>query len=190
MEEIEIFYPENEEQWRQWLNKHHLAKQSVWVIFKNKKSGHPTLSWSEAVDHALCFGWIDSKKVKVDEFSSKQFFSKRKPKSTWSKINKDKIEKLTKEGLMSPAGLAIVKEAQANGSWTLLDEVENLIVPEDLLTALQNDPNAFIFFESLSKSVKKILLQWLVLAKTAETRQKRINEITTCAGEGKKPKNF
>lgn len=127
--ENEIFYPTSQSEWREWLQENHVSKQAVWVVFYNKNSSKPSISWSEAVDVALCFGWIDSKKIAVDKESSHQFFSKRKPKGTWSKINKQKVEKFIAEGLMSELGLSVIENAKQNGSWTILDEVEELIVP-------------------------------------------------------------
>src|SRR6476620_4689482 len=102
---ITVFYPENISAWRKWLEKNHLTEIAVWLVFYAKKSGRKTISWSEAVDVALCFGWIDSKKIKIDAETSHQFFSKRKPKSTWSKINKEKVTKLIDNGLMTKAGI-------------------------------------------------------------------------------------
>ena len=177
--EIEIFYPISRTAWRKWLAKNHLSTQAVWLVFYKKAAQKPTLTWSEAVDEALCFGWIDSIKKTLDHESSIQFFSKRKAKSTWSKINKQKIEQLIGDGLMVEAGYKSIEIAKKNGSWTILDEVEELIIPEDLATAFEAKPEAKAFFFNLSKSAKKVLLQSLVLAKRQETRQKRIAEIVT-----------
>lgn len=188
--ENEIFYPTSQSEWREWLQENHVSKQAVWVVFYNKNSSKPSISWSEAVDVALCFGWIDSKKIAVDKESSHQFFSKRKPKGTWSKINKQKVEKFIAEGLMSELGLSVIENAKQNGSWTILDEVEELIVPFDLETAFTQYPNSKNFYLSLSKSVKKAILQWLVLAKTIETRNKRIAEIIASAEQNCKPKHL
>src|SRR5690606_22432980 len=113
-------------------------------------------------DEALCFGWIDSIKKKLDEDSTVQFFSKRKPTGTWSKINKGKVERLIADGLMTPAGLDCIETAKQNGSWTLLDSVEALQIPDDLAEAFRRHSGAASFFESLSKSVRKALLQWVV----------------------------
>lgn len=188
--EIDIFYPASVTAWRKWLVKNHLSKQAVWLVFYNKKSGIKSISWSEAVDVALCFGWIDSKKIKIDENSSHQFFSKRKAKSTWSKINKNKVEKLIEQGLMTEAGYLSIEVARQNGSWTLLDEVEELIIPADMEAEFARKPNSKDFFLSLSKSVRKSMLQWIVLAKTEGTRQKRITEIVEQAEKRLKPKHF
>ncbi len=155
-----------------------------------KQSGVPTVSWSEAVDEALCFGWIDSTKRSLDSERSIQYFTKRKAVSTWSKINKAKIEELVKNGRMTEAGLRIIEIAKQNGSWTILDEVEELIVPDDLEQALAAKTGATEFFLSLSKSMKKQLLYWIVSAKREETRNNRIVEIVENAEQGKKPKQF
>lgn len=188
--EIEIFYPKSQTAWRKWLEKNHLSKQAVWLVFYNKKSQLKSITWSEAVNIALCYGWIDSKKIKIDEETLHQFFSKRKPKSTWSKINKEKVEELIEQGLMTEAGLRSIETAKQNGSWLILDEVEALIIPADLETEFKDRPNAKDFFLSLSKSVRKVILSWLVFAKTTETRQKRIAEIIECADQNLKPKHL
>lgn len=186
----ETFYPETKKQWRDWLIKNHMRNDGIWLIQYNKKSSKPSLSWSDAVDEALCFGWIDSLKKKLDDESSIQYFGKRKPKSTWSKINKQKVEKLTAEKRMSKAGLETITIAKENGSWEILDSVEELIIPDDLMHELSARPNAAEFFESLSKSVKKMMLQWIVLAKKPETRQKRILAIAESAALRMKPKGY
>jgi uncharacterized protein YdeI (YjbR/CyaY-like superfamily) len=190
MNKTEIFYPTNQKAWRQWLEQNHSSKQSVWLVFYAKSSEKPSITWSEAVDVALCFGWIDSKKIKIDAETSHQFFSKRKPKGTWSKINKEKVENLIKNGLMTQAGLDSIEVAKQNGSWTILDEVEALIIPNDLEKAFKKHKGSKDYFLSLSKSIKKMMLTSLVLAKRPETRQKRIDEIAEHAGQNKKPKQF
>ncbi|MCJ0743131.1 YdeI/OmpD-associated family protein [Pedobacter montanisoli] len=190
MQETEVFYPKSPEAWREWLAENHFLKKDVWVVFYVKSSEKPSITWSDAVDTALCFGWIDSKRVKIDEESSHQFFSKRKAQSTWSKINKEKIQRLIDNGLMAQAGLDSIEIAKQNGSWTILDEVEQLIIPNDLEEAFNKHEGSKDYFLSLSKTIKKMMLQWLVLAKRPETRQKRIDEIAELAGQRKKPKQF
>lgn len=185
-----MFYPTSQTEWRQWLEKNHLSKQAVWLVFYNKSSERSCISWREAVDIALCFGWIDSKKIKIDNETSHQFFSKRKSNSTWSKINKAKVQKLIDNGRMTQAGYESIERAKQNGSWTILDEVEELIIPKDLEKAFKKHKGSKEYFLSLSKSVRKMILQWLVLAKRSETRQKRIAEIAEHAGQKTKPKQF
>lgn len=190
MNEPEIFYPTSLTVWRQWLEENHVSKSSVWLVFYAKSSEKSSITWSEAVDVALCFGWIDSKKIKIDEETSHQFFSKRKPKSTWSKINKEKVQQLIENKLMTLAGLSIIEIAKQNGSWTILDEVEALIIPDDLEKAFMNRKGSKEYFLGLSKTIKKMMLTSLVLAKRPETRQKRIDEIAEFAEQNKKPRQF
>ena len=187
---IENFCPSDKKDWRNWLEQNHKKKEAVWLIFYKKKSSTPNLSWSEAVDEALCFGWIDSVKKTIDSESYIQYFTRRKPNSTWSKINKDKIEKLMESGLMTEPGLKSIEIAKQNGSWTLLDSVENLEIPEDLEQEFKQYPESKDYFISLSKSVRKTMLGWVVLAKRQETRAKRITEIVKNARHKKKPKQF
>lgn len=188
--EISIFYPENNTEWRKWLEENHDKEQSVWVVFYTKASAKPSMTWGEAVDEALCFGWIDSKKIAINSEESHQFFSKRKAKSTWSRINKEKIERLINDGLMTKAGYESVERAKENGSWTILDEVEDLVVPKDFEDALGQYEGALDYFLGLSKSVRKMMLYWLVSAKRPETRQKRLDELVEHASRKTKPKQF
>lgn len=171
------FCPANRREWRGWLEEHHQIKQSVWVIYYKKNSPKYSMAWSEAVDEALCFGWIDSTRRTLDEERFMQFFTRRKPGSVWSKINKDKVERLIGEGLMTAAGHASIETAKKNGNWNILDEVEDMIMPKDLEKALKAHPGAKIFFMSLSPSVRKNAFYWIAMAKRAETRQKRIDTV-------------
>lgn len=188
--EVETFCPTSQTDWREWLNKNHNSKQSVWLVCYKKKSDKPTIAWTDAVDEALCFGWIDSKRISIDEEKFMQFFSRRKPNGTWSKVNKEKIKQLIENGVMTKAGFEIIELAKQNGNWTILDEVEELKIPNDLAEEFKNNKGSEDFFLGLSKSVKKAILQWLVLAKQAETRRKRITEIAELAGQNLKPKHL
>jgi len=188
--EIAQYYPKTKKEWRKWLEKNHTQQDAIWLIMYKKNAGQPTITWSDAVDEALCFGWIDSIKKKLDEERSIQFFSKRKPKSTWSRINKDKVQQLMDAGLMTKAGLNCITIAKENGSWTILDSVEALIIPEDLEAALKAKPKAMDNFLSLSKSAKKILLHRLLFAKRPETRGKRMDEILEAVSAIQQPKRF
>lgn len=190
MSDKETFYPRNLSEWRAWLAENHASSQSVWLLYYKKKSGQPSISWSEAVDEALCFGWIDSKAKPIDDEKYMQFFSKRKPKSVWSAINKKKVEQLIAQGRMSEAGYASIALAKENGSWTILDEAEALIIPPDLELEFNKRAEAKSFFLELSRSDKRNILQWLVLAKRPETRLKRIKEIVELAAQNLKPKQF
>ncbi|WP_139958841.1 YdeI/OmpD-associated family protein [Flavicella sediminum] len=188
--EIETFCPISRTAWRKWLAKNHQSKQSIWLVYYKSSTKKPTLSWSDAVDEALCYGWIDSTKKTIDAESYMQYFSKRKPNSTWSKINKDKVKLLIAEGLMTDAGSKSIEIAKTNGSWTILDEVEALKIPEDLQVEFEKYKEANDYFKGLSKSSKKILLYWIVSAKRKETRKKRIVEIALNASRKLMPKQF
>ncbi|MCC7506730.1 MAG: YdeI/OmpD-associated family protein [Saprospiraceae bacterium] len=177
------FYPSSPDAWRQGLLDNHATEKNIWLILYRKGSGVPSLSYNEAVDVALCFGWIDSTPNKRDEQSFYQFFSRRNPKSKWSRVNKEKIERLSAAGLMHPAGIAAVELARENGAWTALDEVENLTIPTDLEAALDANPQAKSFFEAFPRSVKRGILEWISNAKQAETRRKRIEETVTLAAQ-------
>lgn len=177
--EVLTFCPANRQEWRQWLQQHHDNTQSVWLVYYKKQANRPTITWSEAVDEALCFGWIDSTARPIDEEKFMQFFTKRKATSVWSKINKEKIKRLTAAGLMTPAGRKCISLAQKNGSWSILDEVEELKIPKDLEKAFKEKRGSKAHFTGLSRSTQKSYLQKLVLAKRPETRLKRIQEIVS-----------
>ena len=160
--EVEQFCPKSKDEWRAWLTKNHATKKSVWVVYHKKSfRGLPSISWSEAVDEALCFGWIDSTKKTINKEQFTQLFTPRKEKSGWSKINKEKIKNLTQAGLLTPAGLATVARAKKDGSWSLFDAVETLVVPADLVVEFKKHAGAKEFFMSLSPSSRKAILQGL-----------------------------
>ncbi|MBL7683479.1 MAG: YdeI/OmpD-associated family protein [Flavipsychrobacter sp.] len=188
--EIETFCPASVKDWRQWLKKYHSKKQCIWLICYKKETGKPTLSWSDAVDQALCYGWIDGTRKSVDHESFMQYFSRRKPNSMWSKINKNKVEKLIADGQMTQAGLNAIEIAKENGSWTILDDVEELVIPKDLENAFKTQPGSKPYFMSLSKSVKKMILHWVTVAKRPETREKRITEVVTLAAKQQRHQRF
>ena len=188
--ETETYCPKSRTEWRKWLEKNHQSKQSVWLVYYKTSTKVASLSWSEAVDEALCFGWIDSTKKTIDDESYMQYFSKRKPDSTWSKINKEKVAGLIQNNLMTKAGFDSIERAKQNGTWFLMDDIENLIIPEDLKIALNKNKKSMEFFQSQSKSIKKAMLYWVVAAKRSETRKKRIEEIAQSAAKGIRPNQF
>ena len=155
------------------------------VIF-NRSSGIPSVSYAEALEEALCFGWIDSKINKRDSQSHYQFWTPHNPKSNWSRVNKQKIEKLMTEGRMQPAGLRMVALARETGTRDALKEVEEGIIPPGLQQALQGYPDAAAFFEAFPRSVRRAILERLLNAKTADTQQKRIAQIAAMAQQNKR----
>ena len=183
------FYPKTPGSWRNWLQLNHKIKSSIWLVFHNKSSKRPTITWSEAVDEAICFGWIDSKKVKIDQETFHQYFSVRKPQSVWSKINKEKVEVLTKKGLMASAGIKSVAIAKKNGSWFTYDDAESLTIPSDLQAAFDANPGSKSLFDELSESKRKFMLRWIALAKRQETRQSRVYEASRATKSATPKKN-
>ena len=188
--QAETLTPKNRAAWRKWLAKHHASKAGIWLIYYKKASGIVTLSYADAVEEALCYGWIDSKAKPLDDEKYMQYFGPRKANGGWSKVNKARIAQLQANGLMTEAGKQVIDAAIANGTWTLLDEIEELIVPTDLAAAFKKNKKAHAYYDGLSRSNKRAILLWLVMAKRPETRAKRIAEVIALAREGKKPKHL
>lgn len=184
------FYAKSVEEWRQWLTDNHETEKNVWLIFYKKKSGKPSLDLGKAVDEALCFGWVDSKINGRDEESYYLYFSPRNPKSNWSRVNKEKITRLTAANKMTPAGLQMVAIAKETGTWNALDDVENLIVPDDLQAEFDKYPNAFKHWEAFPRSVKRSILEWILNGKRATTRAKRIQETATLAEKNERANQY
>ncbi len=178
---IKTFHAKTRKDWREWLLQNHQLEKSVWLIIYKKNSDTPSIYYPEAVDEALCFGWIDSKPNKRDDFSYYQFFAKRNPKSNWSKVNKEKVIKLIEQDLMQPAGYNMIEIAKQNGTWTALDEVEQIKIPHDLEQGFSNNKTAFDNWTTFSRSSKRGILEWILNAKKPETRQKRIEETISLA---------
>ncbi len=181
---LERFLAQDRAAWRAWLAANHATRPGVWLVNYKKGSGKPSVTEVEAIDEALCFGWIDSMMHPVDAERYEVLFSPRKPKSTWSQRNKLRIAELTSSGLMADAGLACIAAAKANGSWNALDAVEQLQVPPDLADALAADTAAQRYFDGLSASAKKGIIWWVISAKRPETRSKRIAETVRLAVQG------
>jgi uncharacterized protein YdeI (YjbR/CyaY-like superfamily) len=179
--------------WRKWLQKNHARKEGVWLATNKKNSGKPHLDYGEAVEEALCFGWVDSKGQALDEQRSMLWMAPRKARSNWAPSNKLRVERLIASGLMQPAGLATVEQAKKNGSWTVHDEVEDTRVPADLVKALRTRPPAAKCFDEFPPGVKRGILAWIASAKREETRSRRVEETAVLAqknvraNEWKKP---
>ncbi|MDX2231992.1 MAG: YdeI/OmpD-associated family protein [Leptolyngbyaceae cyanobacterium bins.349] len=186
-DQLATIYARDRQVWRQWLAQHHRTSSGIWLIYYKVKSGQPSIQYSEAVKEALCFGWIDSKVKSLDEERYQQIFTPRKPKSVWSKLNKQYIEELITQGLMTEAGLAKIAAAKQDGSWTALDAIEALIIPVDLQHALEANDVANGHFAAFSNSTKKNILSWIDSAKRPETRQKRIQQTIHAAAQNQNP---
>lgn len=177
MEEKEHLYFKNAQEWRIWLHDNHHSSTGVYLIFYKVTSNVESMRWEEAVQVAICYGWIDSTVKRLDYERRRQMFTPRKDKSVWSKLNKTYIEKLIKENLMHESGLRKIEIAKQNGSWESLDHVENGIMPDDLLMAFNQNKTALENYNKFSPSYRKSYLYWLNQAKRTETRKARITEI-------------
>jgi uncharacterized protein YdeI (YjbR/CyaY-like superfamily) len=187
---IETYYAKNRKEWRTWLSKNHAKEKNVWLEIYKKESNVPTVQYEDAVDEALCFGWIDSRPNKKDKQSYYLLFSKRSPKSNWSKANRERAERLIKQGLMAKAGLELIALAKQNGRWTALNDVQNSVIPDDLQKALNKNKKASGYFAAFPPSSKRIILEWILNAKKPETRQKRIEETVTLAENNIKANHY
>ncbi len=177
---------EDRETWRAWLEANHAIATGVWLVGFRAASGRPVLDYGASVEEALCFGWVDSRGEKVDEWRSRLYFAPRRPQSGWSGSNKERVERLMVEGRMAPAGLAAVERAKANGTWTILDAVERLEVPPDLATALAAHPPAAEEWVRFPPSARRQMLAWIVTAKRADTRAARIAKTAALAQRGER----
>jgi len=185
MSDAPSVHAEDRATWRAWLESNHATASGVWLVSWRKGHG-PRVEYEDAVEEALCFGWIDSQGGNVDERHSRQYFAPRKPTSGWAATNKARIERLIADGRMAPAGLAAIERAKANGSWTLLDDVEQGRIPDDLAKALDAHPPAATRFEAFPKSARRAMLEWVAQAKRAETRAARVQEIAARAERGER----
>lgn len=177
------------DEWRQWLEQYHMQPTGVWLVTYKKASGKPRVTYDEAVEEALCFGWIDSKPGKLDDERSMHWFAPRKPGTGWSRLNKQRIAALTEAGKMTPAGLAKVAAAQQDGSWNALDAVEALEIPADLQQKFVLSPQAQAHFEAFPRTAKRAILEWIAGAKKPETRAKRIAETVELAAQNKRARS-
>jgi uncharacterized protein YdeI (YjbR/CyaY-like superfamily) len=186
LDDLEWFAAETREQWRAWLADNHASAPGVWLVTWKKAAGRPILSYDESVEEALAWGWIDSKGMGIDAERSRLVFTPRKAGSGWSRPNKERIARLEASGLMRPAGQALIDAAKVDGSWTLLDDVEDLIVPPDLAEAFAARPGSREAWDAFTVSPRKQMLLWLVTAKRPETRASRIEQIADAAAEGRR----
>lgn len=176
-------HPKTRAEWRSWLEQHHTRTEGVWLVSYKKETGKPRFDYDEAVEEALCFGWIDSKPNKLDDQRSMLWFAPRKLGSGWSRLNKQRAERLVAQGLMMPAGLMKIEAAKHDGSWNALDAIEALEIPPDLEKALTVYSEAKQNFDAFPRSVKRGILEWIASAKKPETRAKRVEETAQLAAK-------
>jgi uncharacterized protein YdeI (YjbR/CyaY-like superfamily) len=188
--EPQRFEASNRAEWRAWLEKNHALASGVWLVYYKKHTGKASISYNEAVEEALCFGWIDSRPNTLDQDRYMQLFSPRKARSPWSKLNKQRVENLIEQGLMTPAGFKVVEASKQDGSWNSYDAIEELVLPPDFQQALAGNEEARKNFAAFSNSSKKQLLWHIESAKRPETRSKRIEKIVLAAQQNKNPLQY
>ena len=170
--------------WSTWLAAHHADRTGVWLVTAKRSTGRQPFGYEAAVCEALRYGWIDAVQKTLDEERSMQWYAPRRPTSGWSRPNKVRIERLEAEGRMEPAGRAVIEVAKTNGTWTLLDDVEDLVVPDDLSAAFDAHPGSRAHWDAFPPTARKMMLAWLVTAKRPATRETRVTEIAAKAAEG------
>ncbi len=177
-------------EWRRWLEKNHASAGAVWLVIYHKSSTVKSVYYDEAVEEALCFGWIDAVANARDHESKYQYFTKRKPKSNWSKLNRERVERLIEQNLMTDAGMQMVELAKKTGTWEALETVQSLDLPADLAKALDKNKTAKKHFQAFTPSSKRIILEWIFNAKRPETRKKRVEETVALATQNIKANHY
>lgn len=186
MDKKELHYFKNSKEWRDWLHENHQTSNGICLLFYKVSSKTQSMRWDEAVQVAICYGWIDSTVKNIDIERRKQVFTPRKDKSVWSKLNKTYIEKLILDNLMHESGLKKIEIAKQNGTWKSLNAVENLEIPIDLASAFEENKIAFQNYQNFSPSYRKSYLYWLNQAKREATRLVRISEIINLCSQNTK----
>lgn len=184
------YYANNRQEWRSWLTINSTTSLNIWLIIYHKNATTSSVTYDEAVEEALCFGWIDSKPNKRDAESYYLFFAQRNPKSNWSKANRERAERMIEHKQMTKRGLEMIQLAKKTGTWLALKEVQASILPEDLMLALKKNKLANQHFEKFPPSSKRIILEWILNAKKEETRVKRIFETVALAAKGIKANHY
>ena len=178
--------PPSRATWRAWLEAHHDRDEGVWLVRYKKASGRPALTTDEVVEEAVAFGWIDSVPKTLDADRFMVWVAPRRPGSNWSRLSKERAERVEATGRMAEAGRRAVERARADGSWSALDDVEDLVVPDDLAAALDAAPPARAEWDGFPPSARRGILEWILNAKRVATRAGRVEETTRLAREGKR----
>jgi uncharacterized protein YdeI (YjbR/CyaY-like superfamily) len=175
--------PTTRRAWRAWLERNHVRSAGVWLVLVRKDAALPRVSYPDAIEEAVCFGWIDSKQKRLDDQRTILWMSPRNPASGWSKVNKERVERLEAAGLMAEPGRAVVAAAKESGAWSRLDSAEALEVPDDLAAAFERNGRAKANYDAFPPSSKKIILSWIGSAKRPETRARRVEETVRLAAQ-------
>ncbi len=178
------------DQLRDWLQANHATSPGIWLVSYKKAAGDRYLAYEDIVCEALCWGWIDSKARSLDELRSQLLLTPRKPASKWSRPNKIRVAELEATGRMAAPGRVVVEAAKASGTWTALDDVENLVEPAELKAALDATPEARKNWDAFPRSTRRAALEWIAAAKRPATREKRISETVELARQNLRPQQW
>lgn len=179
LDKLERFHAHDRHELRAWLEKNHHVSQGMLLLTYRRSTGKPRPEIGEIVEELLCFGWIDSKLVKLDEERTMLLCTLRRSRSIWSKVNKERVEWLSAAGLMQPRGLEAVANARKNGSWDSLNDVDSMVEPQDLRNALDTVPEARRHWEAYPASYRRRVFYWLYSAKRPETRRTRVGRVVS-----------
>lgn len=181
-----VFHAQTRGEWREWLLENHATTRGVWLCSWRTEALGPRCPYPDAVEEAICFGWIDSTTVALDEERGLQMFTPRKGKSAWTRLNRQRAGDLEQRGLMADAGRAAITAARATGWWTIMDSVEDLVEPPELTAALDAEPAARLAWDAFPPSARKQMLFWIVTAVQDQTRAQRVAAVVTAAAEGRR----
>jgi uncharacterized protein YdeI (YjbR/CyaY-like superfamily) len=173
---VAVLEAPSRDEWRAWLEDNCTSVRSVWLRIFGRGSSTPSVRFHDAIEDALCFGWVDSKAVKRDPASCYLLFSPRRPRSTWGRVNRQRAENMIEQGLMRPPGQAAIDLAKRTGTWDALAEAQNLVVPQDLQVLLDADEAAAGNFAAFPPSSRRLILEWIMTARRPETRARRIRQ--------------
>lgn len=187
LEELEFVELPDRASWAQWLEVNHATSPGIWLAVGKKGNQRTALMYEDAVEEALRFGWIDSTLRRLDDDRTKQLFTPRRPKGNWAASNKRRVERLIAEGRMTPAGMAVIERAKADGSWSSLDDVEDLVMMPEFADSLAAMPPAAETYEHLAESRRKMILYWISSAKRQATRDARVAKAVEALAEGRSP---
>jgi uncharacterized protein YdeI (YjbR/CyaY-like superfamily) len=178
----------NRNKWRNWLQKNHEKADEIWLVYYKKHTKIPSVVYHEAVEEAICFGWIDGKIQRIDDERYRQRFTPRRRGSLWSDLNRKRAERMISEGKMTGAGRAKIKEARENGHWQdPYSAKKEMDIPPDLLKALESNPVSYEFFKGLTRPYRNRYINWVGFAKRAGTRSNRIHKVVEMCGNKIKP---
>ena len=187
MNKKETLFCKNRKQWRKWLEKNHDTKTDIWLIYYKKHVKKQSILYEEAVEEATCFGWIDSKVNRIDDERFMQKYTPRNPKSVWSKLNKERAQRMIKQGSMTSAGCESIEQAKKSGRWQkAYTSRKKLALPEEIRKALQKNKRAWENFTSFANTYQNMYIGWILEAKREEIRKRRIKEVVKRSALNKK----